>query len=284
MSKKTNPALIGAFVITGLIIAVAAIFILGSGKLFKEIESYVLYFEEDMSGLDVGAPVEYGGVRIGAVTDIRFEYYTEDNTILIPVYIEIDRSRISIIGEESEDNDVQLQIQQGLRAQLQSQSFVTGKLKIMLVMAPKTPINLIQHDLSVIEVPTIPSMFEDLEKSLEALPIEDIVENLNSITRSFAEITDAKKINAILSELEKTSTSIAEMASSPELKETAKSLRNTLAETETLAGNLNASISPVQQELTASLRELAETARAARSLLDYLERHPETIIYGKKGE
>ena len=69
MSKKANPTVIGVFVVAALAIAVAAIVTLGSGKLFKQTETFVMYFESSLSGLDVGAPVELQGVRIGEVSN-----------------------------------------------------------------------------------------------------------------------------------------------------------------------------------------------------------------------
>ena len=39
--------------------------------------------------------------------------------------------------------------------------------------------------------------------------------------------------------------------------------------------------SPLQHEMRRALKELAEAARSIRILTDYLERHPEALIYGK---
>ena len=70
MSKKANPAAIGVFVLAALAIAAGALVVLGSGKLFRESMRIVAFFEGSLSGLDVGAPVELRGVRVGTVTRI----------------------------------------------------------------------------------------------------------------------------------------------------------------------------------------------------------------------
>jgi paraquat-inducible protein B len=38
------------------------------------------------------------------------------------------------------------------------------------------------------------------------------------------------------------------------------------------------------QQFDETLRELSRAARSVRVLADYLERHPESLIRGKKGE
>jgi paraquat-inducible protein B len=52
----------------------------------------------------------------------------------------------------------------------------------------------------------------------------------------------------------------------------------------TNAGNLTESNSPQLQQLGSTLQEVSRAARALRVLADYLERHPEALLRGKKGE
>jgi paraquat-inducible protein B len=286
MSKKANPVFIGAFVVAALCVAVAAIMILGAGSLFSDTEPFVLYFDGSLAGLDEGAPVEYGGVRIGEVTDISFEYNTDDNSVLIPVYIEIERSRIKFSGvSKGKGKRLEYQIQQGLRGQIQSQSFVTGKLKIMLVMNPDSPIHLVgDAPSSIPEIPTTPSLLEHIGKSLSDLPLAEMVDNLNDATKMLATIANQGTIEDILTELKKTTTALANLIDSPDIKAASISLSETLAESKDAVANINQSIAPLRQELTLALNEFAEAARSARHLMNYLDRHPEALIRGKGGE
>ena len=70
MAKGANTARIGAFVILGIVLVVAAIAIFGSGRFFREFRQFVMNFTASMQGLNRGSPVMFSGVPIGEVTDI----------------------------------------------------------------------------------------------------------------------------------------------------------------------------------------------------------------------
>ena len=44
MARKSNPALIGAFVVGALVLAVAALVVFGGGKFFHDTQTLVAYF------------------------------------------------------------------------------------------------------------------------------------------------------------------------------------------------------------------------------------------------
>jgi ABC-type transporter Mla subunit MlaD len=72
MSSEPRYFKLGVFVLLSVAIAVAAIVMLGAGRLFIKkfhVESYV---DESVQGLDVGAPVKFRGVRIGELERIDF--------------------------------------------------------------------------------------------------------------------------------------------------------------------------------------------------------------------
>ena len=57
MSKRANPALIGAFVLGAIALTVAAVVTIGSGHLFRNTLKFVLYFQGSVNGLEKGSPV-----------------------------------------------------------------------------------------------------------------------------------------------------------------------------------------------------------------------------------
>ena len=90
MKKKISPALIGAFVLGALGLFVAAVLILGSGRLFVQSRDFVLYFDGSVNGLRVGAPVKFKGVEIGSVRDILLSLTKDMSVQRIPVVVRVD--------------------------------------------------------------------------------------------------------------------------------------------------------------------------------------------------
>ena len=73
MAKQANRMMIGGFVVLAVIIMAASLVVFGSGKFFQKTNKYVLYFNESVTGLNVGAPVLFQGVPVGSVTSITLE-------------------------------------------------------------------------------------------------------------------------------------------------------------------------------------------------------------------
>ena len=74
MSNRANPAVIGAFVVGAVALAVTGLLIFGSGKLFKRTTKAVCFFTGDVMGLNVGAPVKFKGVDVGSVAEVRLRW------------------------------------------------------------------------------------------------------------------------------------------------------------------------------------------------------------------
>jgi len=69
--KQTSYLRIGSFVVTGIILFVVAILVLGSGMLFKRVIYVETYFNESVQGLAEGSAVKYLGMEIGHVVEIN---------------------------------------------------------------------------------------------------------------------------------------------------------------------------------------------------------------------
>ncbi len=132
MSKKANPVAVGIFVLGALVLAVVAVVLFGSGRYFSQKEKFILYFDDSVNGLDIGASVKFRGVPIGQVTDIYIRHNQPVDYTHIPVIIEIDTERLIKVHnleiDLSDEEVYRQQIDLGLRATLQQASFVTGLL------------------------------------------------------------------------------------------------------------------------------------------------------------
>ena len=92
MSKQASPKLIGAFVLGAAGLALAALIILGGGKLFTRQVPVVMYFDGSLAGLSPGSSITFRGVRVGQVTDVFLRFDQGSADVLIPVF-GVDRAR-----------------------------------------------------------------------------------------------------------------------------------------------------------------------------------------------
>jgi len=199
MSQKCNPTVIGAFVLVGAALAVGTSLILSSGRWLKETFPYVMNFEGDVSGLRPGAPVQYRGVTIGTVKEVKLVIDQEKGEAYVPVLVEFDPQHVSYVGDEGYREEVASEIRRGLRAQLQSQSLVTGMLKVMLVDAPHTEIRLLgSPDPEIPEIPTIPGFTESMMDEFRKLRLNELVDGVNqtveNLNRLTSDLTDKELV------------------------------------------------------------------------------------------
>ncbi|NDF59315.1 MAG: MCE family protein, partial [Burkholderiaceae bacterium] len=70
--SQSNPNYfrLGLFVFAGFAAILALILVFGTGQLFKKTTMVETYIEQSITGLDVGAPVRFRGVKVGQVTFI----------------------------------------------------------------------------------------------------------------------------------------------------------------------------------------------------------------------
>ncbi|MEE4161217.1 MAG: MlaD family protein, partial [Woeseiaceae bacterium] len=174
-SAQANPYRVGLFVIGAVALVIAGLVGFGSGDYFKDRRTFVAYFSGSVAGLQVGAPVTFRGVPIGQVTRIVARYDLDTLEAEVPVFFEIAEGSIDT-GDRLDRSDIPGEVQRlvdnGLRAQLVPQSFVTGQLYVQLGVHTGTEIVLKDNGRSgddVIEVPAIPTTIAVLEQQLKSL-------------------------------------------------------------------------------------------------------------------
>ncbi len=208
MSKQASKTVIGAFVVGALSLVVVGILLFGSGKFFEQRVKVVMYFEGSVSGLSVGAPVVFRGVKIGMVSDIELLYNAKDQAFWIPVYAELEPERAKLIeGKRVQEENYKKLVEKGLRAQLATQSFVTGQLMVSLDFFPDKPAEF--HGTGKIpEIPTVPTTLQQLAKKLEELRLEDLVKNVSDIAAGLDRLVNSPEVKNSLASLEKAMGSI----------------------------------------------------------------------------
>jgi len=224
--------------------------------------TYVVVFDQSVRGLEAGAPVELRGIPIGEVADLTPQMDPKTFEFSVRVSLRMDAERFGVeVGElgPGVDRDalrrkmVDSLVARGVRAQLRTANLLTGALYVTFDFFPHAAPAKVDWSQEPPQLPTIPGQFEQVEASLAS-----IVRKLDQFP--FEEI--AGDLRKAISELDSTLVSA----------------RGTL-------DNANALIEPnsvLGQQLDSTLQEVSGAARALRLLADYLERHPEALIRGKK--
>jgi len=261
MSRKVNPAAVGAFVAGGLLLALVAIAVLGTHRLGHATVPALLYFKDPVAGLDAGAPVEWSGVCIGQVEDIRIVYDAPRNTFRIPVHLQLDPDRIE--GLQGRDpaflrNWLRHDIAAGLRARLEMQSLITGKLKVVLVNQPAAPREEMTEEGNAIVIPTVSSRLTVFTEELGQVPLARIVSSLDDSLKSIARILAGLESGQAVTNLNATLAAARRMAGELEAAGAATNLASTLASAQRVAAELERAR---VAELAAQVRALTAEVR-----------------------
>lgn len=201
MGRERKYVLIGAFGIGAVLLAVATILTVGSMRLFAQEQEFVLYFDESVNGLSVGAPIKFRGVPIGQVSDIRIRFNQRSDSAAIPVFGRVDTKRIrEVLGVEvdfSDKRETDALVGAGLRGRLQLESLITGQLFVELdyIEDPDTPFRTHQKEPVFNEIPTSPSVMarvgtttSDLFARLGAIDFEALNTKLSELLVSTNEL------------------------------------------------------------------------------------------------
>jgi paraquat-inducible protein B len=260
--------------------------------------NFVLFFDSSVRGLSIGAPVEFKGIKVGSVLDIRLEYDSNNTSFRIPVLIEIEPERIIeretqqvIEPVETMDNLVA----EGLRARLQTGSLLTGQLFVELGMHPDTEILLSGDTMQYPELPTIEASnfsaitasIQDFVSRLETVKIEEIGNVLLTTLEGTDRLFNSDEITNAMDDLEdslSSLSSILQKVDDSNLKEAINAGHVALERLDTTLEMTNRVLkpnSPLQYNVIEMTDELTETARAIRALVETLERNPQALIFGK---
>ncbi|MGZ8473825.1 MAG: PqiB family protein [Candidatus Deferrimicrobiaceae bacterium] len=257
-----------------------------------ESQRYVLRFRESLSGLSVGAPVQFLGMPIGEVSDVGLEYNKISGDLRSRVVIVTYTYRImghlmtretlallkDLPREKRQGVTQKLVSEKGLRAQLRAGSLISGQLYVALDYFPDAPKATIDWNQEPPEFPVVPGGVAQLQEKIQSIvakldkvPVEEIGNDVKKAVESLD-----RTLNRVEGE------------TLPEAKKTLEDLRRAIDSADRLLANADNTLlgpdAPAQRELRDALKEIARSARAIRVLADSLERHPEALIRGKNKE
>jgi len=260
MAKPNNAKLVGAFVLGALVLLVAAVAVFGGGALFRRTIPAVAYFKGSVAGLSVGAPVAFQGVTVGAVSRIILRMSATTGEAHIPVYLEFNPDVITFTGGRQLNAAAQqAMIERGLRAQLVSQSLITGQLMVLLDYFPDSPADMVGGDQGMVEIPTVPSEIQEVKNAIADLPLRAIADvALGSLTalETLLRSPDAQSVlTGLAVGVNDVHTLLAVVT--PQIQGTMKQANGTIAAVERTADRMTETIHALQPDAQASLANLA---------------------------
>jgi paraquat-inducible protein B len=217
--------------------------------MFRPKLDYVLFFDASVSGLNRGAPVLARGVKVGEVTDVQLRW----GTPIIAVYIALEPEALKGVPEGGPRRAVERAVREdGLRAQLRMQSFVTGVLYVALEVRPGTPIVLRGLEPKVPELPTIPAdldvwtaKLERLADKLDGVPLDQIARTMGVILEDVKRIVESK-----------------------EAQDLVRNASAAMGEARALVHRVNIQIDPLLAQLKGTLARVDPVAVKAEAALD----------------
>ena len=265
-------------------------------------EYYLVYFEEAVRGLSKGAPVNFHGIKVGEVVSIRLLFDQDQLTFSIPVLIAIEPDRIELVGELAipEYQVMEALVDKGLRAQQRTGNLLTGQSYVSLSIHPDAAPQKIGREDVYPVLPSIPNPMGEITTSakrvlerIHNLPLDETLNDIREAARHVTAMTGSKSLENAIKNIEESFANFKRVTASLN-DETLNELNGTLAQaTKTLAqggaaldqaGSVLGETAPAVYNLNRLLLELQDTARSIRGLTDYLERHPDAIVFGKGDE
>ncbi len=253
------------------------------------IEDYAMYFDHSVRGLAVGAPVDFRGITIGEVSRIDLDYQPDPINFRTLVEIHLFPERLkphardgtvkpTNLDKVGSEDRMRKFVNAGFRAQLRDSSLLTGSLYVALDFFPNAPPASVDFHQIPPVIPTAPGGgITDLQESinrilkkLEKVPFDTIGEDLRKSLEQLRTTLDSA--NALAKHVD------ADVV--PELKSTLEQARHTLEEAQKAVGE----DSPIQSDLRDTLDEVSRASRSLRALVDFLERHPDALIRGRREE
>jgi ABC-type transporter Mla subunit MlaD len=279
---------LGLFVFAGFTTILGLILVFGTGQIFKKTMMAETYIEQSVTGLDVGAPVRFRGVKLGQVVSITLSGNLYEADKPLPERKEYVVVRMKIDGDEDEILGPTGQLPSDLRARVKSQG-ITGvnyvELDFVRDMSnyKALPYDW-QPDYRVID--SLPSQtdifFSGIRKALDNLgelnlagtqkKLDELLVNLNTIFGG-----DGKNNAGIAKSIERLNVllgRIDEVANKAELE---LLMREVIATTVILRQTL----SSVQGDTISSVENLKQITDQLNDLAKIASRYPSSVVWGE---
>jgi paraquat-inducible protein B len=251
-------------------------------------ERYAMVFRESVRGLTAGAPVDFRGILVGEVRSVDAQFDRVKRELAMRVEIEFyperlfrERAREGKPAPNGEPSLARL-VERGMRAQLRAANLLTGQQYVALEFVPAARKASMDLSQSPPLIPTVPGAAQELQAT-----IASIAKKLDGV--------EFDKIGSDVQQTLQTATKALDRVDreiTPAVRDTMVEAREAMIEARRALVNARSAIASVERtaasaealpiEASDALREIARAAESFRILADYLERHPEAVIRGKR--
>ena len=233
-------------------------------------------FDENISGLTVGAPVELSGLKIGEVESlsgiVNYDQFG-DSRVRLNVVLSIQPARLGLPGEVTAEAALAFlenRVVGGLRARLASASLLTGGLKVELVIAEDAPPARLV--VGVDDLPVLPTTLNETSDAsatvegvftrINNLPIEELLNSAITFMDSAESFVSSEDLRETPTDLRQLLGELQGLVASDDVKNIPVSLNATLMRVETLVTQLE------QERIAAKLGEVLASAATAASAVE----------------
>ncbi|MFY0646182.1 MlaD family protein [Sulfitobacter geojensis] len=233
-------------------------------------------FDENISGLTVGAPVELSGLKIGEVESlsgiVNYDQFG-DSRVRLNVILSIQPARLGLPDEVTSEAALaflQNRVVAGLRARLASASLLTGGLKVELVMVEDSPSARLVGEVDDLPVlPTTQNETSDASATVEGvftrinnLPIEELLNSAITFMDSAESLVSSEDIRATPGDLRALLGEVQGLVASDDVRNIPVSLNATLKRVEALVAELE------KERVATKLAEVLTSAAGAVSVVE----------------
>lgn len=267
--------------------------------------SYLVKFNAAVGDLPIHSPVTLRGFTVGEVSSVGLEVDPQTGRISTPVVLALDPTRFHILGPAPSRGDwpqafnrtLGKLVRAGLRAQLtRTLPLIGGRQVVLKMVSGAPPATLVSSG----RFPRIPTAtgggLAAFSQQLTSLPLTQIADNVRALTEQLRRLASSPQLRDSIVRLDGTLAALERTArrAGPQIAPTLVSLRRTAAQLRGIATQINATARAARDTLGATpaapsgnlkqtLEELTGAARAIRSLANYLDRHPEALLHGRRG-
>jgi paraquat-inducible protein B len=247
----------------------------------------LLYFDGSVAGLDPGAPVTLRGISVGVVRDVHLEINAREAAIRIPVQVELEPQRVTVIGGDpnaTPEQKVGRLVERGMRGRLAAGNLVTGAMVVALDLYPPASPVKVEFEDGIPVIPSDPSEVQQIVSKasafldkLSSAPLDELVTDLRNAVKEADRVLASPAFKKGIDGLH----DVGPVLDS--FKRTSEVARTTLAQAETTLHTADGVIgtdSALRYDLARLIKELTDTARSLHTLADFIERNPNALIFG----